>query len=272
MTPIFKKGSSRDPGNYRPVSLTSLTCKVMEMILKESIMQHLNNNRLIRTSQHSFIAGRSCTTNLVEFLEVITAEADRGEPVDTVFLDFAKAFDKVPTQRLLKKLRAHGIGGRLLAWIRSWLNERRQRVVLDGETSSWAEVLSGVPHGSVLGPILFIIFINDLDVQAALADIVSKFADDTKAAKIIRGESSHTEMQQMLDGLHTWSERWAMQFNIKKCKIMHFGSNNPKREYFMNGEKLQATEEERDIGVLVTPNLKPGAQCRKAAEIGRAHV
>ena len=104
-----------------------------------------------------------------------------------MYLDFAKAFDKVPTKRLLSKLHAHGVRGRLLNWIRDWLSGRLQRVVLNGEFSEWMEVLSGVPQGSVLGPLLFIIFINDLDTMAAAADLLSKFADDTKVGVYVRG-------------------------------------------------------------------------------------
>src|SRR6266496_2658448 len=150
ITPLFKKGKKSDPQNYRPISLTSLVCKVLESLIKDSILSHLNKFSLIRSSQHGFTKNRSCLTNLLEFMEEVTCTLDSRKPVDIIYLDFAKAFDKVPYQRLLKKLYAHGIGGKTLLWIQSWLTGRRQKVGLNREFSDWCDVLSGVPQGSVL--------------------------------------------------------------------------------------------------------------------------
>jgi ribonuclease P/MRP protein subunit RPP40 len=214
--------------------------------------------------------GKSCTTNLLEFMEKTTKVIDAGLPFDIVFLDFAKAFDKVPRERLLEKLRAHKVRGRVLNWIRNWLSGRRQRVVLNGKFSSWADVLSGVPQGSVLGPILFLIFINDLDEAALLIDILRKFADDTKLGQTVGTDQDNEKLQQALDNLCDWADKWGMEFNIKKCKIMHLGHNNPGHVYTMKNQQLENTEIERDIGVNVSNSLKPSLQCAQAAKTAQS--
>ena len=165
--PLFKKGSRNKSVNYRPVSLTSEICKLLETFIRDHMMDFLVKHKLINTSQHGFLKARSCLTNLLCFFEEITKWVDDGSPVDVIYLDFQKAFDKVPHQRLILKLKSHGMGNSIINWIEQWLTDRRQRVVVDGEVSSWKSVLSGVPQGSVLGPILFLVYIL-------------KFADDTK--------------------------------------------------------------------------------------------
>ena len=147
VTPIYKKGSKNKPENYRPISLTSISCKLMESIIRDRVNSHLTRNLLINSSQHGFMKNKSCTTNLLEFLEKITTILDEGDPADVIYLDFSKAFDKVPRMRLLAKIKAHGIDDRVLNWFSEWLNNRKQRTVLNGSYSEWSEVESGVPQG-----------------------------------------------------------------------------------------------------------------------------
>jgi len=164
--------------NYRPVSLTIQVCKLFEAVIRDLLVHHLESKQLITNSQHGFRQGRSCLTNILEFLDKVTGCIDAGDSVDVIFLDFAKAFEKVSHKRLLLKLKAHGIEGKLYYWIAEWLNNRTQRVCIRGVMSAWLAVLSGVPQGSVLGPVLFLIYINDLD--HGITNWILQFADDTK--------------------------------------------------------------------------------------------
>lgn len=255
VTPIYKKGNRGVPENYRPVSLTCICSKIFETIVRDAIVDHLKAFNLIKDSQHGFVAGRSCLTNLLVFLEKVTNYVDKGYPVDVIYLDFSKAFDRVPHQRLLKKLSAHGIGGKVASWIETWLTGRKQRVCVNGVSSEWADVMSGVPQGSVLGPTLFIIYINDID--DGLASDILKFADDTKIIKKVATIEEAYTLQEDLHKLHEWSTEWQMLFNTGKCKVMHFGNKNMHYDYFMGQDLLETTEEEKDLGVYINHKLTP---------------
>ena len=186
-----------------------------------------------------------------------------------MYYDFAKAFDKVPRARLINKLKSVGISGHLLKWISNWLTGRKQRTVINGAKSSWSEVLSGVPQGSVLGPLLFVIFINDIDMCATILTLLLKFADDTKSGNEIRSQSDSLEIQQCIDNMVEWANNWGMKFNEKKCKVMHFGRSNPNHTYHMNGVMLEKVTNEKDIGVTVSDNLKPSEHCKIIAQTAR---
>ena len=266
-TPIFKKGSKSSPGNYRPVSLTCVLCKVMESILRDAIVHHLEKHDLIRSSQHGFMGGKSTLSNLLEYLEELTKMVDEGFSVDIVYLDFAKAFDKVPHLRLIQKCEGLGIQGRILNWVGEWLSGRKQRVVLNGRCSSWGQVTSGVPQGSVLGPILFLIFINDIDIACEVTGAyIKKFADDTKCYQIVECEGDRVKFQTMLDNLSQWSSDWQMLFNTDKCHVLHIGKKNPEFVYRWENGTLETTEEEKDVGIIISKTLKPSLQCAKAAK------
>ena len=191
---------------------------------------------------------------------------DDGSPVDVIYLDFQKAFDKVPHQRLISKLKSHGMGNSIINWIEQWLKDRRQRVVVDGEVSSWKSVLSGVPQGSVLGPILFLIYINDL--EDGVTGKIFKFADDTKLFRKVKEIGDKQNLQDDIDKLVKWSEKWQMLFNFGKCKCLHTGSGNTGMNYEMGGTILSKTVKEKDLGVTMYANMKVSEQCRIAASKG----
>ena len=226
---------------------------------------HVETNNLLRNSQHGFRTGKSVQTNLVEFLDAAMKWMDVGTPFDVLYLDFSKAFNKVDHKRLMVKLESVGIKGKLKEWLQDWLKGRRQRVKVEGCLSEWREVESGVIQGSVLGGILFNIFIDDLD-DAATLTLILKFADDTKMAKEIRSKEDAQHFQRAIDAISRWAKKWEMEFNIKKCKILHFGKKNPQYEYTMDGEILATAEEEKDLGVWISTSLKPSKQCEMAAK------
>ena len=264
--PLFKKGSRNKSENYRPVSLTSVICKLLERLIKDHMVEFLVKHKLLNSSQHGFLKARSCLTNMLCFLEEITKWIDVGSPVDIIYLDFQKAFDKVPHQRLLLKLKAHGIGDSITDWIEQWLTDRRQGVVVDGEVSNWKSVLSGVPQGSVLGHILFFIYINDLD--DSITSNVLKFADDTKLFRKVNTDGDKQHLQNDLNRLVKWSEKWQMLFNFGKCKCLHTGHGNLNVNYKMGDTVLGTTVKEKDLGVTISADMKVSEQCGIAASKG----
>lgn len=267
VTPIFKKGEKSKAENYRPVSLTSQVSKTAESIIKEAIVDHITTYDTLNRTQHGFIKGRSCLTNLLTFLEEVTDMLDRKLPVDIVYLDFSKAFDKVPHKRLLEKLHAHGVRGKVWTWIKNWLSGRQQRVIIQGETSDWKPVLSGVPQGSVLGPLLFLIYIDDIDEN--IRSRLLKFADDTKLFGPVATPEQAEILQQDLRQMHYWSKEWQMLFNPGKCKCLHLGFNNLNYDYFVGDNLIESTEEEKDLGVWVDVLMNFSKQC--AAAVAKAN-
>ena len=261
ITPLFKKGLRNKPENYRPVSLTSVVCKLLETLIRDHMVEFLVKHKLINTFQHGFLKARSFLTDLLCFLEEITKWVDDGSPVDVVYLDFQKAFDKVPHQRLLLKLKAHGIGNDVINWIEKWLTHRRQRVTVDGEISNWKYILSGVPQGSVLGPMLFLIYVNDLEDD--ISSKVLKFADDKKVFRKVTYDTDKQSLQGDLDKLVKWSEKWKMLLNFGKCKCIHMDE-----EYKMGDAVLGRTTQEKDLCVTFSADMKVPEQCRIAASKG----
>ena len=194
------------------------------------------------------------------FFNEMTKWVEEGSPVDVIYLDFHKAFDKVPHKRLILKLKSHAMRNSIINWIEQWLNDRRQRVVVDGEVSSWKPVLSGVPQESVLGPILFI---NDL--EEGVTGNILKCADDTKLFRKTKEIGDKQKLQDDIDKLVRWSEKWHMLFNFGKCKCLHTGPGDTGMNYEMGGTILSKTVKEKYLGVSMNANMKVSEQCRIAA-------
>ncbi|KAF2345865.1 Reverse transcriptase domain [Trinorchestia longiramus] len=189
-------------------------------------------------------------TNLLDFFGQVNRIYDSTKAVDLVYLDFQKAFNKVPHERLMAKMEAHGIRGNYLRWIRNWLTGRTQRVVIHDETSDSALVTSGVPQGSVLGLFLFIIYINDFDV--GIISKINKFADDTKLCHRAFTERDRVTIQSDLNRLLQWTKTWQMSFNIDKCSVMHVSANNRYFQHTMNDIPIETVQQQKDLGVIVT--------------------
>uniref|UniRef100_A0A0X3PXH1 Reverse transcriptase domain-containing protein n=1 Tax=Schistocephalus solidus TaxID=70667 RepID=A0A0X3PXH1_SCHSO len=267
ITPLYKSGSRASVTNYRPISLTCILGKIMERIIKSELVKFLETHNLLSSCQHGFRKGRSCTTNLLYSIQRWTQALEDRHAVHIAFIDFQKAFDTVPHERLLYKLERIGIRGNLLKWIENFLVGRRQVVCIGQERSSSAAVESGVPQGSVLGPILFLIYVNDcvrnLDCEAAM------FADDIKIWNVIQSPADEDKLQINLTRLEEWSNHWLLRFNVDKCTILRLGNPSgsaESRSYFLNGEALKDVETQKDLGVLMTTTLKPSSHCSKVAK------
>jgi hypothetical protein len=263
ITPIFKKGSRLDASNYRPVSLTSIAGKILEGCIKDAIMRHLRQNNLISKNQHGFIANKSCTTNLLESLDFITLKIEEKSGMLIIYLDFSKAFDRVCHRLLAHKLLAYGFKNDLIEWIASFLSERRQRVILGEAISDWTLVMSGVPQGTVLGPTLFTIYINDLIEQ--IRGHVKFFADDSRIICTLENADSFNKLVENVEIVMEWCNIWKMSLNTDKCKYRGHQANLFTENIDISNLKLIKSQCERDLGIMVTDNLKWHEQSISAA-------
>ena len=240
---LHKKGPKNVAANYIPVSLTCIISKIYEKFVRNHILAHIEGH--ISSQQHGFVGGRSCLSNLLETVDIILDMLDEGAPVDLLYFDFSKAFDTVPHYRLLSKLEGYGISGSMLHIVRDFLSDRKIRVVVGGEFSDSCEVSSGVPQGSVLGPLLFVLYINDLPDNVKSS--IKLFADDLK---LIGNANNCEDISRDIELLEEWEDTWLLRFDPGKCKVLHIKyNNNPINSYKLHDIVLTEVETECDLGI-----------------------
>ena len=252
--PVFKKSDKQYVGNYRPVSLLCICGKVMERAIVNLVFPVVKEK--LYHLQHGFIKGRSTVTQLLEVFNEVSSILDNAGQVDMVYLDFSKAFDSVSHKLLLHKLRSFGFHSSLLKWFEAYLIGRRQRVVVDGVNSDWLPVVSGVPQGSILGPLLFVLYINDLPSVAQNTKI-ALFADDAKCYIDVNSTSDCELLQADLNALVTWSNEWELNFHPSKCQVITMSRRrNPVIfDYNMDGTSLSKIDTMKDLGVDISSKL-----------------
>jgi len=256
--PIFKKGERSNPANYRPISLTCVCCKMLEHIVRTSVSDHLALSNVLSDAQHGFRKRRSCETQLLLTINDLASTLDNGGQTDVVLLDFEKAFDKVPHQRLLSKLSYYGIRSNTLTWISAFLSERTQEVVVGGQHSTSAPVTSGVPQGSVLGPLLFLVYINDLPHN--IKSSIRLFADDTMLSRVIDSTTDTNLLQADLMLLEEWEKRWQMSFNAGKCLLLRVTRKQKPIEakYILHNQILECVASAKYLGLEIASDLNWG--------------
>ena len=255
VTSVFKKGNRSSPANYRLISLTSIVCKILEHVVHSCVINHFERNNILTDSQHGFRKRRSCETQLLLTIDDLAKGLDDRQQIDAVLLDFSKAFNKVPHQRLLLKLKHYGVRGHLLEWIGDFLSARTQEVVIEGQKSSPSPVTSRVPQGTVLGPLLFLAYINDM--PECVTSKIKLFADDSLVFRKVQQSSDCRALQQDLDNLQQWEQKWQMSFNADKCEVLRI--TNKRRpilsDYYIHNQKLAIKTDAKYLGVTISSDL-----------------
>ena len=274
VVPIFKKGDKSSVTNYRPISLTCLSMKIFEYCIRDLLM--LKCKELLKCNQHGFRNGKSCLTQLLPFVDKLAEALNNQSRVDVIYFDFAKAFDCVNHDLILKKLKhKFGVDGLLLQFLKNYLQDRQQQVVIAGSISNVLPVYSGVPQGSILGPLLFILFIDDISDAVSEGTELALYADDTKIWREILCDNDQQILQNDIDSLYKWSIDNMMQFHSDKCKAVRITNkciiyDLPFFEfwYSLNGTILDYETTEKDLGVYIHNKLSWSAHCASLASKG----
>ena len=275
--PLFKSGEKTSPANYRPVSLTPIITKIFEKMIKKRIEEHVERYKILSPFQHGFRKSRSTATNLIQFTNDLANMANNSKSIAIIYTDMRKAFDSVPHDLLIFKLRRYGITGLTIKWVTEFLSDRQHRVCIGDAQSSYASVQSGVPQGAVLSGILFALYINDLPELMRHCHI-SLYADDAKLYYEITSEDSIEQMQQDINRLHRWCNEWRLMLHPQKCHHVQYSPRSANRsfepKFFINGTLISRKQKVKDLGIIISEDLKCHAQvnevCKKAhLEISR---
>ena len=269
VVPVHKKGSKSNVENYRPISLTSLIMKQYEKIVRKRLMDLVGD--MISSKQHGFLPFKSCQTQLVAFIDSLHQSLNSGYHTDVIYFDFSKAFDSVNHDILLHKLKYQfNIDGKLLRFLKSYLENRKQQVVIGNVSSDWSSVQSGVPQGSIVGPLLFVLFINDITSKISVNTNIALYADDTKIWRNIHSINDNISLQTDIDSLFNWSIENKMSFNLGKCKVLPISRKNnvsiddPSNfKYSLGSEAIKYCLEEKDLGVYITHKANFSSHCDK---------
>ena len=257
ITPIYKPGKTdrSKAENYRPVSLTSVVCKLLEHVIYSNIMGHFEKNHILHDNQHGFRKKRSCETQLLTTFNDLVQSYDEGKQIDSILLDFSKAYDKVDHEKLIVKLKFYGVNSKIVIWIKNFLYKRTQKVLVNGKESPSECVLSGVPQGSVLGPLLFLVYINDLPKE--VSSTIRIFADDSYIYRVIETSNDNTLLQNDLNKLMEWENKWSMSFHPSKCKLLRItNKRNPiLGDYVIHDKILESVETAKYLGVMLHKKL-----------------
>ena len=256
IVPIYKNNKRpRSPASYRPVCLTSVICKLLERIIHKYFVAYLELNSIISNEQHGFFKNRSTTTNLIKCLDDWSRALDSCTPVDIIYIDLAKAFDSVSHPKLIYKLKKIGIGDRLLSWFSGFICDRQQCVRVENNLSPFRPVLSGVGQGTILGPLLFNLYINDV-TSSVFSCNLKLYADDAKLYAEVPNEECVNLLRNDLARLCSYFETWQLKLNSEKCEIIHLGHRNIGSNYAINGENLESKPTVRDLGITIAADFK----------------
>ena len=271
--PVHKGGSRGIPKNYRPVALTSHIVKVFERVIRKALVDHLERSGYFPDGQHGFRALRSILTQLLSFWDSILDKLEDGAGVDVIYTDFSKAFDKVETGVLLHEIKDCKVTGKVGCWLASFLDpaSRQQAVVVDGTVSSLSPVISGVPQGTVLGPVLFLIHIRGIASGLSAQTTASSFADDTRVQRGIRSDQDCSDLQADLQVIYDWASRVNMHFNGDKFECLRFWSGSgatPAYQYKgPDNSEIEVKTNLKDLGVQLSSDLSFKLQVEKTQKL-----